>query len=132
VLPTQKDFTTAGDCCAAEFQPAFDRYGSDSVIWRCRLNVRFTPDKQTSTGTVRRSDKCHKATFALQQTFLFDHLVGAAGERQRDGDAERPGGLGIDDEVELGRLHDRQVAGLLALENAAGIDSDLAIGIIEV
>jgi hypothetical protein len=43
-----------------DFSSGYVGSGSDSVIWRCRLNVRFTPDKQTSTGTVRRSDKCHK------------------------------------------------------------------------
>jgi hypothetical protein len=50
-----------------DFREVYVRIGSDSVIWRCRLNVRFTPDKQTSTGTVRRSDKCHKQTHAVQQ-----------------------------------------------------------------
>ena len=32
-------------------------------------------------------------------------------------------GLGIDDQLELGRLHDRQVRGLGALEDATGIDA---------
>src|SRR5262249_55758665 len=42
---------------------------------------------------------------------LFDHLVGAGEQRWRDGQAERLGGDQIDDEIELGRLLDRQVAG---------------------
>ena len=33
--------------------------------------------------------------------------------------------LAIDDQLELGRLHDRQVRRLRALEDAAGIDADL-------
>jgi hypothetical protein len=40
-------------------------------------------------------------------------------------DAEQPGGLQVDDELEPGRLLDRQVRGLGALEDAAGIDADL-------
>ena len=40
-------------------------------------------------------------------------------------EAERLGGLEIDDELELGRLHHRQVGRLLALENAADIDAGL-------
>ena len=40
-------------------------------------------------------------------------------------EAEHPGGLGVDDQLELGRLHDRQVGGLRALEDAAGIDAGL-------
>ena len=44
-------------------------------------------------------------------------------------EAEHPGGLSVDDQLELGRLHDRQVRGLGALEDATGIDADLTIGI---
>ena len=44
-------------------------------------------------------------------------------------EAEHPGGLGVDDQFELGRLHDRQVRRLCALEDAADIDADLTIGI---
>src|SRR5262249_4164770 len=42
----------------------------------------------------------------------------------RDGQAEHPGGLVIDDQLELGRLHHRQVRRLRTLENATGIDAD--------
>ena len=40
-------------------------------------------------------------------------------------EAERPGGLEVDDQLELGRLHDRQVRRLFTLENATGIDARL-------
>src|SRR5262245_20130995 len=58
---------------------------------------------------------------------LFDHLVGGDDERLRNGEADRPGGLMIDDQLELGRLHDRQVRELgTSLDNAAGIVVGLA------
>ena len=36
----------------------------------------------------------------------------------RNGEAERPRGLGLDEEIEFRRLHHREVDGLLALEDA--------------
>ena len=49
---------------------------------------------------------------------LFDHLVGAQQDSQSARQAERFGGLEIDHQLELGRLLDRQIGGLFALENA--------------
>src|SRR5215510_2929015 len=55
----------------------------------------------------------------------FDHLVGGREERRRHGEAKQPGGLGVDNQLELARLHDRQVRGLGALEDATRIDAHL-------
>src|SRR5215470_5996323 len=44
---------------------------------------------------------------------------------QRHFDAECPGRLQIDDELEFDRLQDRQVGGLRALQDVAGINADL-------
>ncbi len=46
---------------------------------------------------------------------LFDHLVSAGEQRRRNGQAERFGGLQVDDEVVLHRRLHRQVGGFLAL-----------------
>src|SRR5262245_19666063 len=59
----------------------------------------------------------------------FDHLVGAGKHRCRHFEAERLRGLQVDDEIELGRLHPRQVGGLLALKDSADIEPGLAIHI---
>jgi hypothetical protein len=42
----------------------------------------------------------------------LNYLVSGRQQRFRNGKAERLGRLEIDDELELGRLHDRQVGGL--------------------
>src|SRR5262249_40646603 len=54
-------------------------------------------------------------------TSSFDHLVGAPQERSRDHQAKRPGGGQIHDEIEPGRLLDRDVARLRATQNLVDI-----------
>ena len=60
---------------------------------------------------------------------LFDHRVGATGHRQRDGDAERFGGLEIDDQLHFCCTLNRQIGRFFAIENSAGIVAGLAISI---
>jgi hypothetical protein len=60
---------------------------------------------------------------------LFDDFVGGGEQRRRQGNAKHPRGLGVDDQLELGRLHDRKVRRLGALEDATDVDAELAVGI---
>ena len=69
-----------------------------------------------------------RASFAWRLP-LFDHLVGECEHCRRDGKAERLGGFEINHELELGSLHNRQVSGFFAFENATRVNSDLAIHI---
>src|SRR5262249_48794515 len=61
----------------------------------------------------------------------FDHLVGAGEQWEWDSEAECLGGAQVDHQLELGRLQDRQLAGLCALEDAAGIDAGLAVRVLD-
>jgi len=45
-------------------------------------------------------------------SLLFDHLIGAGEDRRRDGEAERFGCLGVDDQLDLRHLRDREIGGL--------------------
>ena len=58
------------------------------------------------------------------------HSITSSARASRVGgtvEAERLRGLQIDDQLELGRLQYRQVGGLRPLEDATGIDTDLAM-----
>jgi hypothetical protein len=77
-------------------------------------SVRRHPPRRF-VGRIRAHNGCEQPQ---QITKLLDHLVGACEQRGRDGEAERLRGLDIDDKLEFGRLFDRQIAGIGALENS--------------
>ena len=63
---------------------------------------------------------------------LFDDLIGADEQARRDFEAERPGGSQIDHQVELARLHDRQIANLFAFKNPTDINPRLSIAVVDI
>src|ERR1019366_1434127 len=62
-------------------------------------------------------------------SFLFDHLIGAAEQRWRDGETERLRCFEVDYQLDLGGLLDWQVRWLLALENATRVAASQAVGV---
>jgi hypothetical protein len=58
---------------------------------------------------------------------FIDYLVGGGQQRFRHGQAERLGGLEVDDEFELTHLHDRQIGRFRSPKNASDVNSDLTI-----
>src|SRR5205823_7276669 len=79
------------------------------------------PWRQTAAALRRREARAGRDA-------SLDDLVGAGEERLRHGQAQRLGGLQVDDQLELGRLLYRQVGRLLALEDLPGVSADLAEG----
>src|SRR5262245_50896255 len=62
--------------------------------------------------------RAKRSTLAPWQTpRLLDHLTGLQHHRLRHREAERFGGLGVEHELELRRLLDRQLGGLGTLED---------------
>src|SRR5262249_19899413 len=80
------------------------------------------PPKADMVERVVMSALCHKRTYAVQQrTSLFDHLVGGGEQSWWHSETERSRCLEINDQLELARLLDRKVGGLLVLEDAIDI-----------
>jgi hypothetical protein len=67
----------------------------------------------------------HNPVLAAKEALLFDHLIGERKQVVGDIDAKCFCGFEIDHKLKLGRQHDRQIGGLLPLEDAADIDADL-------
>src|SRR6516162_9257734 len=71
-------------------------------------------------GSCTRPDTCTAAK-------SLDHLVGEGENFVRYIDSERLRCLQVDCHLELGRLHDGQVGGPLALQDSTSVNSDLAV-----
>ena len=87
----------------------------NSVIAVLTPAADITPQMLTPLGAMSR-------LHAPQQiATLFDHLVGAGDESERNVQADSGGGLQIDDQLEFGGQLDRQVGGPRPFENAVHI-----------
>src|ERR1700682_2335155 len=85
-----------------------------------RTSCRFHPQETAFADKAVISALCHDQTSRA----LFDHLVGAAEQREWDCEAERLGGLEVYEQLNFRRLRDRQVGRLHASENFPGISTE--------
>jgi hypothetical protein len=93
-----------------------------SALGLLRLN------EQSSGDPLMKSHQCTSGFEQSQQTAqLFNHLVGGSEQFVRHGKADYRGSGGVDDEFELGQLHDWKVGGFRTLQDAANINAGLAV-----
>src|SRR5262245_57892655 len=84
-----------------------------------RQRLRPRPDAENFGGEV---------SFEPPSRFTsLDHLVGAGEQLVRHVEAKGLGRLEVDDQLELGRLHDWQVDWLRPFENACRVDANLPV-----
>jgi hypothetical protein len=91
---------------------------------RVKPGLRSVPTLRPLRGRKRNSQRHSTMSQKCQQrksALSFDHLVGTAEQLRRYFEAERLRGGEIDEELELGRLYDRQVSRFVAIENAGYI-----------
>src|SRR5207248_11004618 len=74
----------------------------------------------------RRSTGADGPQAAVRATPLLNHFVSAQQHGLRNREAERLGSLHVDDELELGRLFDRQIGRLRAFEDLVDIGCRVA------
>src|SRR5262245_44845913 len=102
-------------------------------VWPLTARLSRCPLRSESdrVAACRKLTRCAITSCEQMQQIapLFDDFVGSREQCSRHFEAERFGGLDVNHQLEFCRLLDRQICGLLTLENPAGIDADLAIAI---
>src|SRR6516162_5387051 len=114
-------------CAAKNFDhscPLWVKSRHSDVSERCPLY----PQYRTWIGTVVMSALCQKQTFcAAVKISLFDYLVGELLQLRRYVEAERLGGLAVDQQFDFrGSLH-WQIFRLFSLEYLGGVSTDKTI-----
>src|SRR5262249_4839583 len=104
--------------CSARAASGHAAAAPPNSVMNFRLFIR-SPHRRGADATICRAWK----------TESFNHVVGGHLHDQRHREAERLGGLEIDDQLELSRLQYGQVRRLLPFENPPHIDAGLTIGI---
>jgi hypothetical protein len=103
---------------AGQITPVSGITATPGVGWTLTLDSCERQEKRTlrDVRVVPLTDSCNAAI-----QILFDYLVGQREQRGRHSDAERLCRLEVDDKLKFGWLLDRQIGGLLSLENSPDV-----------
>ena len=98
--------------------------GTKSEAADLRQSFRSAPEAAVRGSLIEPRE----STRSGRSPALLDNLVGAHQHRVRHSEAERLGGLEVDDQLEGRRLLDRQIGGLGAFEDRSRVSADQAKG----
>jgi tRNA threonylcarbamoyladenosine modification (KEOPS) complex Cgi121 subunit len=101
----------------------YPRVGLISAVLTLYQPLPVYPNKQTFFGAVGMSQRCQYR----KSVALLNHFVGACEQRRRNIESKRFCGRDINNEIELGRSHHRQVSRTIALYYANGVHSGLVV-----
>jgi hypothetical protein len=103
--------------------------GNNAIADRIALPPGLEFEKNKSAQTKRTSPMSTHHHLWAYGLALLNYLISGGQQRLGDGKAESLGGPEVDNKLERRRLNNRQVGRLCALEDPAGIDAHLMIGI---
>ena len=96
-------------------------FGSFTSFSRCPRYVRSSPNSGGKADVAALLIRATSRHMRCRKKQLFDHLIGSGKQRRRDVEPERLGRNQVDDEIEFGRLFDRDVAWLRPTQNLVDI-----------
>ena len=78
-----------------------------------------------NSGNSSRRRLCQLRANTGSRAASFDYFVGRGHQRNRNGEAEGPGGLQIDDQLESRGLFDGQIGGICAFQYLVDVTNGL-------
>src|SRR5215510_5967959 len=99
-----------------------------SMALTCRVEEPSTasePDSRTAAKRVGSFSSFDRGVVRHgAASVLLENLVGTAGQRQRNSDAQRTSSLQVEEHLNFRRPLHRQAGGLVTFKNSASVDSD--------
>src|SRR6266404_6836108 len=102
-------------------------HSSDGPSWIDLAEIRVSRTESEFAPLSQPTSATKSANSRRREPTSFNQLFRSGEQRRRNFEAQRLGSLEVDHQLEFGRLHDREVGGLLTFEDPTGVDAGLTI-----